>query len=84
LWGCRRIWADWRFVAQGPVKKQRMLRVLRERHRLVAPNSQLKAKRPPPRSNPRPTTPNEGWGIVMPKVLGEGFGWGYIVLVLGW
>ena len=33
---------------------------------------------------PRPTHPNEWWGIVMTKVLVDGFGWAYIVLVVDW
>jgi putative transposase len=42
----------------------------------------LKAKRTPTRSKLRPTRPNEWWGIDMTKVLVEGFGWVYIVIVL--
>jgi putative transposase len=84
FWGYRRIWAYLRFVAQVPVHKKRILRLLREHHLLVTPNSQLKAKRPPTRSKPQPTKPNEWWGLDMTKVLVEGFGWVYIVLVLDW
>jgi putative transposase len=36
------------------------------------------------RSKPTPTTPNEWWGIDLTKVLVEGFGWVYIVVVLDW
>jgi putative transposase len=28
--------------------------------------------------------PNEGWGIDMPKVVVEGFGWVHLVIVLDW
>jgi putative transposase len=38
----------------------------------------------PSRSQPRPTKPHEWWGIDMTKVLVEGFGWVYFVLVLDW
>lgn len=84
FWGYRRIWAYLRFVEQVPVNKKRMLRLLREHHLLVTSNSKLRAKRTPPRSKPRPTRPNEWWGIDMTKVLVEGSGWVYIVLVLDW
>jgi putative transposase len=73
-----------RFVEQVPVNKKRVLRLLREHHLLVPPNSKLQAKRTPTRSKPRPTMPKEWWGIDMTKVLIEGFGWVYIVLVLDW
>jgi putative transposase len=38
----------------------------------------------PTGSKPQPTQPNEWWGIDMTKVLVEGFGWVYIVIVLDW
>jgi putative transposase len=71
-------------VEQLPVNKKRVLRLMREHHLLVTPNLKLKAKRTPTRSKPRPTQPNEWWGIDMTKVMVEGFGWVYIVLVLDW
>jgi putative transposase len=83
-WGYRRIWAYLRFVEQQAVNKKRILRLMREHHLLVKPNLKLKAKRTPTRSKPRPTKPNEWWGIDMTKVLVEGFGWIHIVLVLDW
>jgi putative transposase len=84
FWGYRRIWAYLRFVEQQPVNKKRILRLLREHHLLVQPNMKLKAKRTPTGRKPRPTKPNEWWGIDMTKVLVEGFGWVYIVVVLDW
>jgi putative transposase len=84
FWGYRRIWAYLRFVEQQPVHKKRILRLLREHHLLVQPNMKLKAKRTPTGRKPRPTKPNEWWGIDMTKVLVEGFGWVYIVVVLDW
>jgi putative transposase len=57
---------------------------MRENHLLVQPNLRLKAKRTPSGNKPRPTRPNEWWGTDMTKVLVEGFGWVYIVLVLDW
>lgn len=44
----------------------------------------LKAKRTPTGSQPGATKPNEWWGIDMTKLLVEGFGWVYIVVVLDW
>jgi putative transposase len=46
-----------------------------QEHRLVVqPNLRLKAKRTTTGSKPRPTKPNEWWGIDMTKVLVQGFG----------
>jgi putative transposase len=84
FWGYRRIWAYLRFVEQYPINKKRVWRLMRVHQLLVQPNVQLKAKRTPTRSKPRPTKPDEWWGIDMTKVLVEGFGGVYIVLVLDW
>jgi putative transposase len=84
FWGYRRIWAYLRFVEQLPVNKKRIWRLMREHHLLVPPNLRLKAKRTPTRSKPKPTRPNEWWGIDMTKVLVEGVGWVYLVIVLDW
>jgi transposase InsO family protein len=84
FWGYRRIWAYLRFVEQLPVNKKRILRLMREHHLLVTPQQRLKAKRTPTRSKPKPTRPNEWWGIDMTKVLVQDVGWVYIVVVLDW
>jgi putative transposase len=84
FWGYRRIWAHLRFVEQLSVNKKRVLRLMREHRLLVPPNLRLKAKRTPTRGKPQPTKPNEWWGIDMTKVLVQGFGWVYIVIVLDW
>jgi putative transposase len=83
-WGYRRIWAYLRFVAQQPVNHERMLRRMQAHHLVVQPNLGLKAKRTPTGSKPRPTKPNEWWGMDMTKVLVQGGGWVYIVVVLEW
>jgi len=51
---------------------------------LVKPNPKLRARRKASTSKPRPTRPNESWGIDMTKVMIEGFGWVYLVVVLDW
>ena len=84
VWGYRRIWAYLRFIEQQAVNKKRIWRLMREHHLLVSPNGRLKAKRTPTRSKPKPTKPDEWWGIDMTKVLVEGFGWVYIVVVRDW
>jgi putative transposase len=83
-WGYRRIWAYLRFIEQQPVNKKRSWRLMREHRLLVPPNLRLKANRTSPGSKPKPTRPNEWWGIAMTKVLVEGFGWISIVIVLDW
>jgi putative transposase len=84
FWGYRRIWAYLRFVEQLPVNKKRIWRLMREHRLLVQPNLRLKAKRTPSGRKPKPTQPNQWWGIDMTKVLVEGMGWVYIVIVLDW
>lgn len=84
FWGYRRVWAHLRFVEQLPVNKKRIWRLMREHRLLVPPNLRLRAKRTPMASKPQPSKPNDGWGIDMTKVLVEGFGWVYSVLVLDW
>jgi transposase InsO family protein len=84
FWGYRRIWAYLRFVERLPVNKKRLWRLMREHRLLVPPTLRLKARRTPNRSKPKPIRPNEWWGIDMTKVLVEGVGWIYIVIVLDW
>jgi putative transposase len=84
FWGYRHIWAYLRCVEQVPVNKKRMWRRMREHHLLVPPHLKLQAKRTPSRDKPRPTKPNEWWGIDRTKVLVEGVGWVSIVVVLDW
>jgi putative transposase len=79
FWGYRRIWAYLQLVEQRLVNKKRILRLMREHRLLVPPNLRLKAKRTPPGRKPKPTTPNQWWGIDMTKVLVEGVGWVSIV-----
>jgi putative transposase len=84
FWGDRRIRAYLHFVERLPVNKKRILRLMRGHHLLVRPKLRLKAKRTPTGSQPTPTGPNEWGGIDLTKVLVEGCGWVYIVLVLDW
>jgi putative transposase len=84
FWGYRRLWAHLRYIDKMPINRKRVLRVLRQADLLVKPNCKLKALRVPMKSKPRPTRPNQWWGIDMTKVLVETFGWVYIVVVLDW
>ncbi len=84
FWGYRRIWAYLRFVDGRVVNKKRVLRLLRREQLLVPPNRRLRATRTPTRRKPRPTQPNQWWGIDMTNVLVTPVGWAYIVLVLDW
>jgi putative transposase len=80
-WGYRRSWADVHGVEGWSGQKTRGLRVRREHPLVVPPHPQLKAKRPPSRSTPRPTPPPEWWGRERPKGMVEGVGGGDSVLV---
>lgn len=84
FWGYRRIWAHLRFVDQIVVGKNRVYRLMREHGLVVKPNMRLKARRASSRPKPRPTRPNEWWGIDMTKVMIDSFGWLYVVIVLDW
>ena len=57
---------------------------MKENNLLVRANERLKAKRKIHTKKPRPTKPNEWWGIDMTKVMIEGFGWVYVVLTIDW
>ena len=84
FWGYRRCWATLHYVEGLAVNKKRVLRIMRAHGLLVPPNRRLKACRTPTRSKPRPTRPNEWWGIDMTKIAVESFGWVYLVVVLDW
>jgi putative transposase len=67
-----------------PVKKKRILHLMREHHLLIPPNRRPKAKRTPTGSQPKPTKPHEWWGIEMTTVPVTGFGWIDILVVFDW
>jgi len=74
FWGYRRMWAHLRFVDGPQINKKRVLRLMRQHGLLVKANPRLKATRTPGRSKPRPTAPNQWWGIDMTKVMVEPLG----------
>ena len=84
FWGYRRIWAHLRYVGKMEINKKRVLRLMQKHGLLVKPHALLKANRTPQRNKPRPDKPNQWWGIDMTKVMVQGFGWVYIVVVLDW
>jgi len=84
FWGYRRIWAHLCFVDEIVVGQNRVYRLMSEHELLVKPNTRLRAKRSASRPKPRPTRPNEWWGIDMTKVMIDGFGWVYVAVVLDW
>jgi transposase InsO family protein len=57
---------------------------MKEHKMTVKDTNGLKANRTPSKSKPRPSKPNQWWGIDMTKIMVEGFGWMYIVTVLDW
>jgi putative transposase len=84
FWGYRRIWANLKYVDNLAINKKRVLRLMQKHDLLVKPDTKLKAVRTPTRSKPKPDRPNQWWGIDMTKVMVNGFGWMYIVVVLDW
>lgn len=84
FWGYRRVWAYLRYKQQMIINKKRVYQLMRENCLVVKSNEKLKAKRLVNTSKPKPTRANEWWGIDMTKVMIDGFGWVYVVLVLDW
>ena len=84
FWGYRRIWANLKYVDQREINKKRVLRLMQRYDLLVKPDTKLKAVRTPTRSKPKPDRPDQWWGIDMTKLMVQGFGWVYIVVVLDW
>jgi transposase InsO family protein len=84
FWGYRRVWAHLKYVDRLEVNKKRIFRLMQKHDLLVKPATHLKAIRAPTKSKPKPERPNQWWGIDMTKVMVDGFGWMYIVVVLDW
>jgi len=84
FWGYRRIWANLKYIDGLEINKKRVFRLMQRHNLLVKPDTKLKAKRTQTRSKPRSNRPNQWWGIDMTKVMVQGFGWMYIVVVLDW
>jgi putative transposase len=82
--GSRRIWAYPRLVDQLAVNQKRSLRRRREQHLLIRPTPRLKATRTPTWRAPKPTQPQEWWGIDMTTALGQGVGWVSRVVGRAW
>ena len=51
---------------------------------LTVRSLQFKANRKPTGHKAKPSRSNHWWGIDMTKVMIEGFGWLYVVIVLDW
>ena len=84
FWGYRRVWAHLNFIDGITINKKRVYRLMQEHQLLVKPNHKLRAKRRVTTSKPRPVRPNHWWGIDMTKVMIEGVGWQYVVIVIDW
>jgi transposase InsO family protein len=84
FWGYRRTWAHLKYVDKLDVNQKRVLRLMRKHELTVRPNLRIKARRTPVRNKPKPDRPNQWWGIDMTKVMIDGFGWMYLVIVLDW
>jgi putative transposase len=84
FWGYRRVWARLKYGQKLEVNRKRIQRLMKLHGMEVTKNTRLRAKRTSSRPKPKPMRPNQWWGIDMTKVMVEGFGWVYIVLVLDW
>jgi transposase InsO family protein len=83
FWGYRHCWAHLRYVDRLDVNKKRVRRLMRRHNLQVTPQTTLKATRTPQRDKPRPTRPNQWWGIDMTKAI-TASGWAYVVIVKDW
>lgn len=72
-----------RFARKIEINKKRVYRLLKENDLLCKKNLSLKAKRENKTRKPRPSRPNQWWGVDMTKVLTEE-GWAYLVVVNDW
>jgi len=84
FWGYRRVWAHLKYIDGLSVNKKRVYRLMKENGLSVKPNLKLRARRKANSSKPKPVRPNQWWGIDMTKVMIDGFGWVYVVIVLDW
>jgi len=84
FWGYRRVWAYLRYVEEIQINRKRIQRLMQLHGLVVTKDTRLKAKRSSGRPKPRPSAPNQYWGIDMSKVMVNDFGWGYVVIVLDW
>jgi len=84
FWGYRRVWARLKYRLGYKGLNHKKVYRLMSKHKILAHQTKKKAPRKPSRSKPKPTRPNEWWGIDMTKVLVNGWGWVYIVIVLDW
>jgi putative transposase len=83
FWGYRRVWA-WLNHREKIIISQRKVRKLFKEHGFGVEIKHYKAKRTPQRAKPKATRPNQYWGIDMAKVMVQGIGWVYLILVLDW
>lgn len=84
-WGYRHVTAYLRYDLGMAVNRKRVLRLMRENDLLVKkPMHHLRASRTPQRGKLRASAPNEVWGTDMTKIMVDGFGWIYVVIVLDW
>lgn len=84
FWGYRRVWAHLTYVDGLKISKHRVERLMKQQDLQVKKNMNLKAIRRANTKKPRPVCPNQWWGIDMTKVMIEGFGWVYVVIVIDW
>lgn len=84
FWGYRRVWAHLVYVDGLVISKHRIERLMKQHDLQVKKNMKLKALRRAPTKKPKPISPNQWWGIDMTKVMIEGFGWIYVVIVIDW
>ena len=84
LWGYRRVWSYLKYRQGIAVNKKRIYRLMRENQMLVTPQVRRKAKRGPIKPKPTASRPNQFWGIDMPKIRMNTWGWLYLTVVLDW
>jgi putative transposase len=83
FWGYRRVTANLNAAHEKRVNKKSVQRLMQKHGLTVKRNEALRATRTPKRGKPKPTRPNEWWGIDMTSVH-TNEGPAYVVLVLDW
>lgn len=83
FWGYRRVTAWLKNREDTLINRKRVYRIMRENN-LTVKQKRYQAKRISNRPKPKPSRPNQWWGIDMTKFMVDKIGWVYLVVVLDW
>ena len=82
FWGYRRVWANLKYSKCLLINKKKIYRIMKENHLLE--KVKLKKVSRSHKKKPKASYPRQFWGIDMTKIMIDGYGWVYLVIVLDW